>query len=172
MGAVKKCVDSNAFGIGGGDVFGNYGGLSFSHVDTAGVASEFTPKEIREMSPAQREDVMDGMSHSNQETLSCLMDEWDRLEAVHAQQLALTNAQGLHQTAIVTIQGETAKSVARINAAKEIAVIGQGHECNAPGYYQGHTDTLARNVVGNDDEHGECMKNTDRAMDYLFGPSN
>jgi hypothetical protein len=172
VNVVRECVPSRALGTSLGDVFGNYGGISFSSVPGEGVKINggYTVKELHELSRDDRAAIMGEMSSRGQEVVTCLMDRWDRI-----------NAKFSHELEVELIKNQGDAKVEAIRQAGQVAVIGQKHECNQAVEFEKKIDengrvvstdvvddTLAYNVPGTDDEHGECAKNTTKALDFIL----
>ena len=115
--ATKSCVSSTGFGIGGGNVYAGYGGLSWSHVGSEAVALTgtiegadgeeievaYTIPELADMSAQERAEIVHDLSGSEAAKATCLMSNYQ------AQERALTKAY------------EQATKVAEINAKSNIA---------------------------------------------------
>lgn len=114
--ATKSCVSSTSIGLGGGNVYAGYGGLSFSHVGSEAVSLvgtmdvdgeevkvAYSIPELADLSPADRAPIFAELRSGEQDKATCLMSNYI------AKERALTKAY------------DQATKVAEINAEAHIA---------------------------------------------------
>tara|TARA_R110002126_G_scaffold291807_1_gene459635 strand:+ start:66697 stop:68319 length:1623 start_codon:yes stop_codon:yes gene_type:complete len=120
--ATKSCVSSTSVGLGGGNVYAGYGGLSFSHVGSEAVSLvgemtvngevvdvAYTIPELADLSPVDRAPIFTELRKSEQEKATCLMGNYI------AQERALTKAYK-QATGVAQINAEAHTSGIAINA--------------------------------------------------------
>lgn len=144
--ATKSCVSSTSVGIGGGNVYAGYGGLSFSHVGSEAVSLvgemtidgekvdvAYTIPELADLSPVDRAPIFTELRKGEQEKATCLMGNYI------AQERALTKAY------------EQATGVANINAdahTSGIAINAQANMYIAEVQAKGAVDVAKTQAVG------------------------
>lgn len=144
--ATKSCVSSTSVGIGGGNVYAGYGGLSFSHVGSEAVSLvgemtidgekvdvAYTIPELADLSPVDRAPIFTELRKGEQEKATCLMGNYI------AQERALTKAY------------EQATGVANINAdahTSGIAINAQANMYIAEIQAKGAVDVAKTTAIG------------------------
>ncbi|MCB9983476.1 MAG: hypothetical protein H6861_07390 [Rhodospirillales bacterium] len=193
VNVVKTCVPSYSFGLTAGGVFANYAGLSFSYVPGGGVELNDSGYTVRELhllgkgqeGPDARKAKLEELKIPQSKTLTCLWDEWDKLDEGYKR----LELKGQHQATVEKIRQDGAANVARIGAAKGIALKAMDH-CGNLGIYNPKVNpaqnsklegamvrainqSIALNPTrGSEDEHGCVVRYGDAAVKFLFAPAN
>jgi hypothetical protein len=144
--ATKSCVSSTSVGLGGGNVYAGYGGLSFSHVGSEAVSLvgemtvngevvdvAYTIPELADLSPVERAPIFNELRKGEQAKATCLMGNYI------AQERALTKAY------------EQATGVANINAdahTSGIAINAQANMYIAEVQAKGAVDVAKTQAIG------------------------
>lgn len=144
--ATKSCVSSTSIGLGGGNVYAGYGGLSFSHVGSEAVSLvgemtvngekvdvAYTIPELADLDAVERAPIFKELRKGEQAKATCLMGNYI------AQERALTKAY------------EQATGVAKINAdahTSGIAINAQANMYIAEVQAKGAVDVVKTQAIG------------------------
>lgn len=192
--ALKNCVSSISIGLGGGNVYAGYGGLSFSFTGSGALAISFdengkkktiTTNELAMMNAEDRAKALTSLSADDQEKAMCIASQFQgemiretaRLEAEYKVAIARNRTDEY----LAELRAKVAVELEAMRQAGMIVHTAMLHEC-ALAVVPGQPITVPRgdtnkarstdkHADGSLKEHAKCTNRADEAMSIISGRS-